>query len=77
MDLSLWKHAHSKYMYAKNFTTKKWKFSDILHISAQDIDCGYSLELPHWGSSNEYPQSVFLAEIRKIKYTPVNPSFTI
>ena len=29
------------------------------------------------GSSNEYPQSMFWAEIRKIKYTPVNLSFTI
>ena len=24
-----------------------------------------------------YPQAIFLAEIRKIVYTPVNPSFTI
>ena len=31
--------------------------------SAKNIDCGYSLELPHRGSSNEYPQSMFLAEI--------------
>ena len=38
----------------------------IFHISAKNIDCGYSLELPHRGSSNEYPQSMFLAEIRKI-----------
>ena len=53
------------------------KNSDIFHISAQNIDCGYLLEL-HWrGSSNEYQQSMFLAEIRKIMYTPVNPSFTI
>ena len=29
------------------------------------------------GSSNEYPQSMFLSEIRKIMYTPVNPSFTV
>ena len=30
------------------------------------------------GGSNEYPQSIFFcAEIRKIMYTPVNPSFTI
>ena len=28
-------------------------------ISAQNIDCGYSLEPPHRGSSNEYPQSMF------------------
>ena len=44
---------------------KNWKFldknSDIFHISAQNIDCGYSLEPPRWGSSNEYPQSMFLS----------------
>ena len=33
----------------------------IFLISAQNIDCGYSLELPHWGGSNEYPQSMFWA----------------
>ena len=39
--------------------------------------CEYSLEPPHRGGSNEYPQSLFCAEIRKIMYTPVSPSFTI
>ena len=53
------------------------KNSDIFHISAQNIECGYSLEPPRRGGSNEYPQSMFLAEITKIMYTPVNPSFTI
>ena len=53
------------------------KISDIFHISAQNIDCGYSLEPPHRGGSNEYRYSMFWAEIRKIIYTPVNPSFTI
>ena len=38
----------------------------IFLISAQNIDCGYSLELPHRGSSNEYPQSMFWAELWKI-----------
>ena len=52
------------------------KKSDIYHISAKNIDCGYSLEPPRRGGSNEYPQSMFLAEIRKITYIPVNPSFT-
>ena len=28
-------------------------------ISAQNMDCGYSLEPPHRGGSNEYPQSMF------------------
>ena len=53
------------------------KNSDIFHISAQNIDCGYLLEPPLWGGSNECTQSMFWAEIRKIMYTPVNPSFTI
>ena len=30
----------------------------IFLISAQNIDWGYSLELPHWGGSNKYPQSI-------------------
>ena len=35
------------------------KISDIFHISAQNIDCGFSLEPPRRGGSNEYPQSMF------------------
>ena len=53
------------------------KNSNIFHIFAQNIDCWYSLELPRWGDPNEHPQSMFWAEIRKVMYTPVNPSFTI
>ena len=53
-----------------NFTTKEGKFSDkkfdIFHISAQNIDYGYSSEPPRRGGSNEYPQSMFLAKIRQI-----------
>ena len=62
-------------------TPKTQKFSDknpdIFHISTQNIDCGYSLEPPRRGGSNEYPQSMLFSKIRKIMYTPVNPSFTI
>ena len=43
----------------ENFQTKNF---DIFHISAQNIDCGYSLEQPRWGGSNEYPQSVFFGQ---------------
>ena len=68
-------------IYWKFNNPKNWKFldknSDILHISAQNIDCGYSLEPPCRGGSNKYLQSMFWAEIRKIRYTPVNPTFTI
>ena len=76
---TLQKHTYSNILKTlppknENFQTKN---SDIFHISAQNIDCGYLLELPRLGGSNEYPQSMFWAEIRKIMYTPVNPSFTI
>ena len=40
----------------ENFQTRN---SDIFHISAQNIDCGYSLEPPRRGGLNEYPQSMF------------------
>ena len=46
--------------YIENYTTKNRKFSnkksDIFfkYISAQNIDCGYSLEPPHRGGSDEY-----------------------
>ena len=35
------------------------KNSKNFHISAQNIDCGYSLEPPRRGGSNEYTQSMF------------------
>ena len=31
----------------------------IFLISPQNIGCGYSLEAPHRGTSNEYPQHMF------------------
>ena len=70
------------FKYIENFTTKNWKVSDknsdIFHISAQNVDCGYSLEPPCRGGSNEYLQAMFLSRNKKkIMYTPVNPSFTI
>ena len=55
------KHAYSnilKILQPKtgNFSIKN---SDIFHISAENIDCGYSLEPPRQSGSNEYPQSMF------------------
>ena len=38
----------------------------IFLISAQNIDCGYSLEPHRRSGSNEYPQSIFWAEMWKI-----------
>ena len=64
-----------KFRYQKMKFSDKKKKSDFFHISAQNIDCGYSLEPPRWGGSNEYPQSMFWAEIRKTMYTPCKPQF--
>ena len=32
---------------------------DIILFFAQNIDCGYTLEPPQLGGSNEYPQLTF------------------
>ena len=48
-----WKFHHQK------TESLQIKNSDIFHISAQNIDCGYSLQSPRRGGSNEYPQSMF------------------
>ena len=73
--LSLRKHTYFKY--TKNFTSKNWKFSDknydIFHVSAQNIDCGYSLEPPRRGGSNEYPQSMCLSRNKKNNVYPCKP----
>ena len=44
-------------------------------MSSQNVDCGYRLEPPCRGGANEYPQSMFWIKNKKIKYSPVNPSF--
>ena len=44
---------------------------------AKNIDCGYTLEPPRRGGSNEYPQSMFLAKIRKIGIPLQTPVFSI
>ena len=59
--LSFRKHAYSTILKIlppknENFQIKN---PDIFHISAQNIDCGYALELPRRGGSNEYLQSMF------------------
>ena len=51
------------------------KIFDIFHISAQNIYCGYSLEPPRRGGSNEYPQSMFLSRNKKNNVYPCKPQF--
>ena len=61
-------------IYNENFQIKN---SDIFHISAQNIGCGYPLEPRRRGGSNEYPQSILWSRNKKNIYTPVNTSFPI
>ena len=66
-------------IYIDNFTINNGKFSDknfvIFHISAQNINCGYSLEPPQQGGSNEYPQSMFLSRNQKKNVYPCKSQF--
>ena len=74
---SLRKHAYSnilKILPSKN-ENFQIKNSDIFHISAQNIDCGYSLEPTRRGGSNEYPQSMLLSRNKKNNVNPCKPHF--
>ena len=74
---SLRKHTYSnilKILPSKN-ENFQIKNSDIFHISAQNIDSGYSLELPRRGGSNEYPQSMYLSRNKKNNVYPCKPQF--
>ena len=71
------KHAYSNILKTlppknENFQMKN---SDIFHISVQNIDCRYSLELPQRGGSNKYPQSMFLSRNKKNNVYPCKPQF--
>ena len=56
----------------ENFQMKN---AGSFHISAQNIDCGYLLEPPQQGSTNEYLQSMFLSRNKKINVYPCKPQF--
>ena len=74
------KHAHviyTDFLSCKNRKKNQKKIFDIFLIFAQNIDCGYTLEPPRRGGSNEYPQSMFWSKNKKNRYTPAYPSFAI
>ena len=62
---------------------RKHVYSNILKIlppknenfSAQNKDCGYSLEPPRQGGSKEYLQSMFLSRNKKNNVYPCKPQF--
>ena len=59
--LPLRKHAYSNLLKISPPKTDFFsdKNSDIFHISTQNTDCGYSLEPPRRGGSNEYHNLCF------------------
>ena len=67
------------FKYTENFITKNESFliknSDILDISTQNIDCGYSLEPPRQGGSNKYSQYVVLSRNEKNNAYLCKPHF--
>ena len=73
----LWKHAYSNILKISPPKTESFQIKILIffHISAQNIDCGYSLEPPHRGGSNEYQQSMFLSRNKKNNVYPCKPQF--
>ena len=76
-EQTLRKHAYSNILKISPPKTENLqiKNSDIFHISAQNIDCGYSLEPLRRGGSNEYPHSMFLSRNKKNNVYPCKPQF--
>ena len=71
------KHAYSNILRIlppkkENFQMKN---SGSFHMFAQNIGCGYPLESPRRGGSNEYSQSMFLSRNKKIYVYPCKPQF--
>ena len=77
IKFALRKHAYSNIEKISSPKTENFqiKNSDIFPISAQNINCGYSLEPPRQGGSNEYPQSMFLSRNKKNNVYPCKPQF--
>ena len=67
------------FKYIENFTSKNWKLNlknvDTFQISAQNINCGNSLEPPRRGGSNEYQQFMFLTRNKKNNVYPCRSQF--
>ena len=75
---SLQKHAYSNILKILPLKKKKENFrikKILIFFIFLLIDCGYSLEPPRRGGSNEYPQSMFLSRDKKNNVYPCKPQF--
>ena len=77
IKFSLRKHTYSNILKISQPKTKSFqiKIQILFHISAQNIDCGYLLELPQQGNPNKYPQSMFFSRNKKNNVYPCKPQF--
>ena len=71
---SLFKYVEISPPKTENFQIKN---SDIFHISAQNIGCGYSLESHRQSGSNDNPQSMFWSKNKKNNAYPCKPQFLL
>ena len=74
---ALRKHAYSNILKISPPTTESFQIKILIlfHISAQKLECGYPLEPPRRGGSNEYPQSMFLSRNKKNNVYLCKPQF--
>ena len=74
---SLRKHAYSNILKIPPPKTESFQIKNLIffHISVQNIDCGYSVEPPRRGGSNEYPQSMFLSRNKKNDVYPCKSQY--
>ena len=70
-SMPLLKHAYSKFHHQK----LKDKNSDSFHISAQNINCRYSLELPYQESTVSKFFSQFITKTCLYIFDPLKPYF--
>ena len=79
VTLNCWplrKHAFSNILKISPPKTESFHIKiDIFQISAQNIDCGYSLEPTRQGGSNEYSQSMFMSRNKNNNVYPCKPQF--
>ena len=73
---ALRKHAYSNILKILQPKTEIFFYKNFRYFSYFcSIDCGYSLEPPRRGGSNEYPQSMFLSRNKENKVYPCKPQF--
>ena len=67
------------FKYTENFITENENFQIkiliLFKFLLKNIDYGYTLEPPHRGGSNEYPQTVLFSRNKKSNVYPCKPQF--